>query len=126
VGPIGGEGDHSASSYDWVRDCVVMLGKPADDQYAYLVENGLPTTELLEQFFSVVPGFVPFLLARSRIREADAATLVGFEQFLIQTVCPKPWGDEREALDDPCWEMARQRAAQVLETLPPPYGESGA
>src|SRR5690348_11004869 len=63
-GPIGGEGDHSAANYDWVREEVAMLGNPADDQYAYLVENGFPTTELLEQFFSVVPGFLPFLLAR--------------------------------------------------------------
>ena len=123
-GPIGGEGDHSAANYDWVREEVVMLGKPADDQYAYLVENGYPTTELLEQFFAVVPGFLPFLLARGRISESDAAVLVDFEQFLIQTVCPKPWGDERDVLDDPLWKLARQRAAEVLELIPPPFAQS--
>jgi hypothetical protein len=118
-GPIGGQGDHSASSYNSVRESVEILGWDADSQYGYLVEGGLPTIELLEQFFDVVPGFLPFLIARGRLDHDSAEALVKFEQFLTEVVCPKPWGDERDALEDPRWASARNQAAQTLALLPP-------
>ncbi|MFL6022177.1 MAG: hypothetical protein ACJ72O_02470 [Marmoricola sp.] len=86
---------------------------PADQQYEWLAQRGLPTSEMWGQLDDAVPAWLPFLREHVAVSGELEGSLISLLEFLDSTRGPA-WGDELEALQRPEWDEIRTRARQVL------------
>jgi hypothetical protein len=106
--------ENAVGQREAIKDYVEMHAAPTDVQYRWLVDEGYPTAELWNQLGHAVPYWFDFLREHDQIAQGLEDALLGLMKVLEESDHGIVWGDELISLQQPEWDVIRDRAREVL------------